>query len=81
MSRFRSEVPKDLFRLPISITKSQEIWLQNLSNEMKFTGGYKLPKSYIIRALLDAIMTFDIDVNGVKTERELKNRILYSIKR
>jgi ribosome maturation protein Sdo1 len=80
MARFRSEVPRGLFRVPISITKDMEAWLQSLSNEMKSSGGYKLPKSYIIRALLDATMDLKIDVDGVKTEDELVKRILKAIK-
>lgn len=80
MARFRSEVPKGLFRIPISITHEMEEWLQDLSNKMKSSGGYKLPKSYIIRALLDAAKNLKIDVSGVKTEDELAKRILSAIK-
>lgn len=80
MSRFRSEVPKGLFRVPISITNEMEEWLQDLSNRMKSSGGYKLPKSYIIRALLSAARKLDIDVSGVKDEHELAKRILEAIR-
>lgn len=81
MPRFRSEVPKGLFRVPISITKEMDAWLQGLSSRMKSSGGYKLPKSYIIRALLDTAMdNLKIDVSGVKTEEELVERILEAIK-
>lgn len=58
-----------------------ETWLQGLSNKMKSSGGYKLPKSYIIRALLDAAMQLNIDVTCIKTEEELVKRILGAIKR
>jgi len=81
MLRFRSDVSKDLFRVPISITKEMESWLQEFSNTMKVTGGYKLPKSYVIRSLLDAIMKLKIDAQGVKTEGELVKRILRAIKK
>lgn len=80
MSRFRSEVPKNLFRVPISITKEMDAWLQELSSRMKSSGGYKLPKSYIIRALLDAAMKLKIDVLGVKTEDELVERIREAVR-
>lgn len=80
MSRFRSEVPKGLFRVPISITNEMEKWLQDLSSRTKSSGGYKLPKSYIIRALLDAARNLKIDVTGVKTEDELAKRILNAIR-
>ncbi|MCK5450791.1 MAG: hypothetical protein KAI70_03390 [Candidatus Omnitrophica bacterium] len=79
--RFRSEVQKDLFRIPISITKDMEGWLQKLSNEMKSSGGYKLPKSYVIRSLLNAAMALKIDVTAVQTEKELVSRMLIAIKK
>ncbi|MDP1854247.1 MAG: hypothetical protein Q8L26_08625 [Candidatus Omnitrophota bacterium] len=81
MTRFRGDIRKDLFRVPISITRDMESWLQDLSNRMKASGGYKLPKSYVIRSLLDAAMHLKIDVSGVKSEDELKKRILDAIKK
>lgn len=81
MPRFRSEVPKGLFRVPIAISKEMDSWLQDLSSRMKSSGGYKLPKSYIIRALLDAAMNLKIDISGIKTEEELMKRIVSAIKK
>ena len=78
--RFRSEVRKGLFRIPVSISKDTESWLQTLSNEMKATGGYKLPKSYLLRSLLNAVMKLKVDVSGVKTETELEKRFSDAIK-
>ena len=81
MKKFRSEVPKGLFRVPISITRKTELWLQNLSNEMKATGGYKLPKSYVIRSMINALMKLKIDVSGVKSEKDLEEKIVEAIKK
>lgn len=81
MKKFRSEVPKGLFRVPISISKETESWLQGLGNEMKMTGGYKLPKSYIMRSILNAIMKLKIDVSGIKSEKDLEKRIREAIKK
>ena len=81
MGKFRSEVPKGLFRIPISITREMELWLQNLSNEMKATGGYKLPKSYVIRSMINALMKLKIDVSGVKSEKDLEEKIVEAIKK
>ncbi len=80
-NRFRCDVRKGLFRVPITITKDMEIWLQDLANRMKESGGYKLPKSYVIRGLLDAAMNLEIDVSGVKSEDELEERLLEAIKK
>ncbi|MCD6094097.1 MAG: hypothetical protein J7J51_04865 [Candidatus Omnitrophica bacterium] len=71
---------KDLFRIPVSITKDMESWLQRLSNDMKASGGYKLPKSYVLRSLLNAVMELKIDVSGVRTEEELEKRFLKAIR-
>ena len=79
--RFRSDVPKGLFRVPVSITMEMETWLQGLSNEMKATGGYKLPKSFIIRSLINAIMKLDIDVSKIKSEESLESKIIEAIKK
>lgn len=79
--RFRSEVKKNLFRIPISVTKDMEYWLQKLSNEMKASGGYKLPKSYILRSLLTAAMKLNVDVSEVKTEKELTKRFIDAVRR
>jgi hypothetical protein len=81
MKKFRSEVPKGLFRVPISITREMEMWLQGLSNEMKATGGYKLPKSYVIRSMINALMKLKIDVSGVKSEKDLEEKIVEAIKK
>jgi len=43
---------------------------------MKKNGGYKLPRSYIIRALINACMKLDINVKGVKTEKDMEERII-----
>ena len=79
--KFRSDVPKGLFRVPISITREMELWLQTLSNEMKATGGYKLPKSYVIRSMINALMKLKIDVSGVKSEKDLEEKIIEAIKK
>lgn len=48
---------------------------------MKKNGGYKLPRSYIIRALINVGMKLDIDVKGVKTEKDLEERIIKGCKK
>lgn len=80
LKRFRSNVQKNLFRVPISITKEMEVWLQALSNEMKVSGGYKLPRSYVIRSILTAVMKLDVDISDVKSESELTKRFLEAIR-
>lgn len=78
--KFRSDVEKGLFRVPLTISKEMDRWLGQLSLDMKTSGGYKLPRSYILRALISAVMTLKIDLNGVRNEHELEDRIRKAIK-
>lgn len=79
VKKFRSEVEKGLYRIPLTISGDMDTWLLNLSSKMKASGGYKLPKSYILRALISAAMKLDIDVSGVKDEKELAEKIREAI--
>lgn len=81
-TRFRSEIKgKELYRVPLAITWDMERYLRDLSDKMKSTGGYKLPKSYILRSLIKAAQKLDIDVTGVKKESELTDRILKAMRK
>jgi len=74
--RFRSEVEKGLHKITVAISDEALDWCYELSKLMKKNGGYKLPRSYIIRALINACMKLDINVKGVKTEKDLEERII-----
>ena len=63
--RFRADVEKNLFRIPILLDKDVNDWLYSLSISMKITGGYKLPKSYIIRSLINAFMRLKINFKNI----------------
>lgn len=80
-SKFRQDLDKDLYRIPLTVTKEMEDWLYNLSKKLRDCGGYKLPKTYILRALIGAIMKLDIDLNNIKDEKELEKRIIDAIKK
>jgi len=77
--RFRADVEKNLFRIPIFLDKKTNDWFYNLSISMKINGGYKLPKSYIIRSLVNAFMRLKIRFKNVKTKIDLEKRILESL--
>lgn len=77
--RFRADVEKNLFRIPIFLDKKTNDWFYNLSISMKMNGGYKLPKSYIIRSLVNAFMRLRIKLKNVKTKIDLEKRILQSL--
>jgi len=79
--RFRSEVKKGLHKVTITISDEALDWFYELSRKMKEKKGYKLPRSYIIRALINVCMKLDIKVEGVRTEKDLEEKILDAIRR
>jgi len=79
--RFRSEVEKGLRKVTITVSDNSLDWFYKLSAKMKKKRGYKLPRSYVIRALINVCSKLNINVEGVKTERELEKRILEAIKK
>jgi len=79
--RFRSEVKKGLHKVTITISDEALDWFYELSRTMKKKKGYKLPRSYIIRSLINVCMKLDIKVEGVRTEKDLEERILDAIRR
>jgi len=78
--RFRSDVKKGLHKVNITISDEAIHWFHDLSRKMKNSKGYMLPRSYIIRALINVFMKLDIKVEGVKTEKDVERRILDAIK-
>jgi len=79
--RFRSEVKKGLHKVTITISDEALDWFYRLSRMMKKNRGYRLPRSYIIRALVSVFMKLEIDVDGVRTEEDLEERIFEAIRR
>lgn len=64
----------------VSLNKNQICFLDGISKTCRFTGGRKLTRTSIIRAFLRVGRKLDIDVNGVKTEKELKEKIVASLR-
>lgn len=71
----------DYIRVNLTLPDELDRVLQELGNDARATGGYKLPKTMIMRALVRLLMTLELDPSGVKTEDELLERILQAIKK
>ncbi len=69
----------EYIRVNLTIPDELDRVLQDLGNDARATGGYKIPKTMIMRALVRLLMTLDIDPSGVKTEDELLERILQAV--
>lgn len=77
---FRGEIDRSkYFRFPLTLPESMDTWLHDLGTQMRAQGGLKMPKSYILRSVIKALMRLDIDISDVKTEEEIEERILMAM--
>jgi hypothetical protein len=65
----------------VALDKKQICFLDEISKKSRFSGGRKLSRTAILRAVLKAATKLDIDLSEVRTEKELKERVLSSFKR
>jgi len=71
----------EYIRVNLTLPDELDRVLQTLGNDARATGGYKVPKTMIMRALVRLLMSLDVDPSGVKTEDELLERILQAAKK
>ncbi|MBE0448764.1 MAG: hypothetical protein IBX64_11835 [Actinobacteria bacterium] len=67
---------EDYLRVPITMPEEMFTYLETVSVKSKVSGGRKLANTAIVRACVMAMMDLEVDVNGVKDEEELRDRIL-----
>jgi hypothetical protein len=51
-------------------------FLDKLGKDALFYNGLKIPRTKIIQLMVDILTRTNVDVKGIKTEQELKERIL-----
>ena len=66
-------------RVNLTLPDELDRVLQELGNDARATGGYKIPKTMIMRALVRLLMELDVDPSGIKTEDELLERLVQAI--
>jgi hypothetical protein len=75
-------IPKsEYIRVNLTLPDELDRVLQKLGNDARATGGYKIPKTMIMRALVRLLMELDVDPSGIRTEEELLERILKAVKK
>jgi len=77
----RSQPKKSLHKVTIAISDDVRNWFCDVSRMMKNKNGYTPPLSYVIRALINIFMKIDINLKDVRTEEDLKQRILEAAKK
>jgi len=68
-------------RVNLTLPDELDRVLQELGNDARATGGHKIPKTMIMRALVRLLMKLDVDPSGIKTEDELLERLVQAISR
>ena len=71
----------EYIRVNLTLPDQLDRVLQELGNDARATGGYKVPKTMIMRALVRLLMSLNVDPSGVKTEDELLERIVQAVKK
>ena len=64
----------------VALNKKQICFLDGISKTSKFSGGRKFSRTSILRAILKASRALKIDLSEVRSEKELKERIVASFK-
>lgn len=63
------------YNLSATVPVQSVQYLEWLGLQAKQSGGLRLPKASIVRALLNVLIRIDVDVSGVTTQAELEERI------
>ncbi|MBD3184242.1 hypothetical protein GF312_18300 [Candidatus Poribacteria bacterium] len=71
----------EYIRVNLTLPDELDRVLQEMGNDARASGGYKIPKTMIMRALVRLLMQLDVDPSGVKTEDELLDRLKKAIEK
>jgi len=71
----------EVFKVHVPMDKELTKYLENLGIDARASGGFRIPKTSIIKACIRAVMELNVDVEGVKTEEDLVKRIRQAIKK
>ena len=69
-----------MIKLSVFLHREENTYLENLASTAKFSGGKKLSKTRLIKAMVRAFRTSKLDVRGVKTDDELFERIITQLR-
>jgi len=75
------DAKSDYIRVNLTLPDDLDRVLQKVGNDARASGGYKIPKTLIMRALVRLLMELNVDPSGVKTEEEFLDRILDAVKK
>jgi hypothetical protein len=77
----KTEKKADYFRINMTLPSSLDAYLDQVGSYARATGGFKLPKTAIIRSLIRFMQKAGVDCAGLKTEEEVEKKLLELIKK
>ena len=69
-----------MIKLSVFLNREEDAYLESLASTAKFSGGKKLSKTKLVEAMVRAFQTSNLDVQGVKTDEELFNRVIAQLR-
>ncbi len=66
----------DYIRLNLTLPDELDRMLQEFGSDARTAGGYKIPKTTIIRSLIRMLMILGMDLSGIRTEEDLLRSLL-----
>ena len=71
-----AESPKTpMIKLSVFLNREEDAYLESLAASAKFSGGKKLSKTKLIEAMVRAFSQTELDMSGVKDNKELLKRV------
>lgn len=67
-------------KLSVFLNRDEDAYLENLSSTAKFSGGKKISKTRLIKAMVKSFSATKLDVRGVKTDEELLRRVIAQLR-
>ncbi len=81
-ARKTQEMAKDkFFRINMTLPIELDRVLEDMGTEARSSGGFKVPKTTIIRSLIRVARILQVDMTGVKTEQDMLDRLLEAVRR
>lgn len=68
----------EYFRLNLTLPHELDAELSKIGYRARSTGGVKLRKTEILRALIRLLLDLDVDVDGIKSEEEFLDRLRHA---
>ena len=65
----------EYYKITLTISDDLDQLLMKIGNTARMQKGHKLPRTMIIRALISLLNDIEVDVSGVKTEKEFIVRL------